>query len=306
MADALKLEIPPRLEGDRVDKALADLLGLSRAGARALVDQGVLIDGARARPGDRVRAGSLLEAPSPAEIRGLEPEAIEFEVVHEDQDLIVVDKPPGLVVHPGSGHRGPTLAAGLLHRYPELEGVGDTGRWGLIHRLDRDTSGLLLVGRTTPAFERLRADLAARRISRRYTTLVHGMFSTQTGTIDAPIGADPTRPTRRAVVAGGKPAVTHYEVVEELPLSGFSLLEVTLSTGRTHQIRVHLAAIDHPVVGDTTYSMLRGPAASRRIFLHAHRLGLTHPVTDEPITFESRLPTDLVEVLESVRRPAIG
>jgi 23S rRNA pseudouridine1911/1915/1917 synthase len=301
VADALKLEVPDRLEGDRVDKALADLLDLSRARARALVEEGVLLDGAPARPSDRVRAGAVLEAPSPSEIRGLEPEAIELQVVHEDHDLIVVDKPSGLVVHPGSGHRGPTLASGLLHRYPELEGVGDSGRWGLVHRLDRDTSGLLLVGRTTPAFESLRADMAARRISRHYTALVHGSFSTPTGTIDAPIGADPSRPTRRAVVAGGKPAVTHYEVAEEFPLTGVSLLHVSLSTGRTHQIRVHMTAIDHPVVGDKTYSMLRGPAASHRIFLHAHHLGLNHPTTGHQVSFESALPSDLVAVLESLR-----
>jgi 23S rRNA pseudouridine1911/1915/1917 synthase len=300
VADPLKLEVPPRLEGDRVDKALADLLDLSRAQARALIDEGVLIDGAPARAGDRVRAGEVLEAPPPVEITGLEPEAVDFEVVHEDADLIVVDKPPGLVVHPGSGHRGGTLAAGLLHRYPELEGVGDPGRWGLVHRLDRDTSGLLLVGRTTAAFDRLRQDLAGRKIGRRYTTLVHGHFSTPTGTIDAPIGADPSRPTRRAVVAGGKPAVTHYEVLQEFPRSGLSLLEVSLATGRTHQIRVHMAAIDHPVVGDKTYSMLRGPETSRRIFLHAHHLSLTHPATVEPVRFTSPLPPDLAGVLDSL------
>jgi 23S rRNA pseudouridine1911/1915/1917 synthase len=306
VADQLRLEVPARLEGDRVDKALADLLDLSRARARALIDQGVLIDGAPARPADRVRAGALLETPSPEEVGGLEPQAIEFGVVHEDPSLIVVDKPPGLVVHPGSGHRGPTLAAGLLHRYPELEGVGDTGRWGLIHRLDRDTSGLLLVGRTTPAFDRLREELAARRISRRYMTLVHGHLSTPLGTIDAPIGADPSRPTRRAVVAGGKPAVTHYEVLEELPTSGLSLLEVSLSTGRTHQIRVHLAAIDHPVVADKTYSQLQSPAGDGRTFLHAHHLGLAHPASDEAVTFASPLPSDLLRVLDAMRALEVG
>ena len=306
MADALRLEVPQRLDGDRVDKALAEMFELSRARARALIDQGVLIDGAPARPSDRVRAGGVLVTPLPTESGGLEPEAIELRVVHEDPDLIVVDKPAGLVVHPGSGHRGSTLAAGLLHRYPELEGVGDPGRWGLVHRLDRDTSGLLLVGRTRFAFDRLRADLAARRISRVYTALVHGGFSTPTGTIDAPIGADPSRPTRRAVVAGGKPAVTHYEVLEYFPESGLSFLEVALGTGRTHQIRVHLAAIDHPVVGDKTYSRLRGPPKSTRLFLHAHRLGLSHPISGDPVSFVSPLPPDLVAVLESVREPEHG
>lgn len=306
MADALRLEVPQRLDGDRVDKALAEMLELSRARARALIERGVLIDGTPARPSDRVRAGGVVEAPSPTESGGLEPEAMELRVVHEDPHLIVVEKPAGLVVHPGSGHRGPTLAAGLLHRYPELEGVGDVGRWGLVHRLDRDTSGLLLVGRTTSAFDKLRADLAGRRISRLYTALVHGAFSAPTGTIDAPIGRDQSRPTRRAVVAGGKPAVTHYEILEYFPGKDLSLLEIGLGTGRTHQIRVHLAAIAHPVVGDKTYSTLPVPAKSRRIFLHAHRLDLTHPVSGDPVSFASPLPPDLVAVLDSVRQPGNG
>jgi 23S rRNA pseudouridine1911/1915/1917 synthase len=162
------------------------------------------------------------------------------------------------------------------------------------------------VGRNTTSFDRLRADLAQRRIARLYTTLVHGQFSTPTGTIDAPIGADPTRPTRRAVVAGGKPAVTHYEVLEEFPRSGLTLLEVSLATGRTHQIRVHLAAIDHPVVGDRTYSMLKGPAATRRMFLHAHALRLTHPASGDPVSFSSQLPPDLVVVVDSLVEPVHG
>jgi 23S rRNA pseudouridine1911/1915/1917 synthase len=175
-----------------------------------------------------------------------------------------------------------------------------------VHRLDRDTSGLLLVGRTSAAFERLKADLQARRIRRLYTALVHGRFSTPTGTIDAPIGADPAKPTRRAVVAGGRPAVTHYEVLQEFPGSGLSLIEASLGTGRTHQIRVHLAAIDHPVVGDKTYSMLRGPAAAGRIFLHAHLLELSHPATGHPVRFTSPLPPDLAAVLDSVRQTDRG
>jgi 23S rRNA pseudouridine1911/1915/1917 synthase len=306
VADPLRLEVPARLEGDRVDKALADLLDLSRGRARALIEGGVLMDGLPARPADRVRAGAVLEAPSPEEVNRLEPAPVEFHVVHEDPSLIVVDKPPGLVVHPGTGHRGPTLAAGLLHRYPELEGVGDRDRWGLIHRLDKGTSGLLLVGRTPAAFDRLRGELAARRITRRYLALVHGELSTPTGAIDAPIGSDPSRPTRRAVVPGGKPALTHYEVLEALPTSGVSLLDVSLGTGRTHQIRVHLAAIDCPVVGDKTYSQLAPPVPSKRIFLHAHHLGLTHPASGEPVTFTSPLPADLAAVLDELRSREIG
>ncbi len=305
MDDTLKLEVPERLDGDRVDKVLADLLGVSRSHARALFDGGVLLDGAPARPSDRVRSGAIVESPPPTEVVRLTAEPVDFDVIHEDSDVIVVDKPAGLVVHPGSGHQRPTLAAGLLHRYPELEGVGATGRWGLIHRLDRDTSGLLVVARTALAFDRLSADMAGRRIRRLYTALVHGRFATPTGTIDAPIGRDPNRPIRRAVVAGGKPAVTHYEVIEEYPAADVSLLEVALATGRTHQIRVHLTAIDHPVIGDKTYSQLKA-VDSPRIFLHAHLVSLDHPVTGEQMTFTSPLPADLFGVLHGLANAEVG
>jgi 23S rRNA pseudouridine1911/1915/1917 synthase len=301
VADTLDLEVPERLEGQRVDKVLADLLHLSRAQARALLDAGVLLDGAPARPSDRVRTGAVVMSPAPEVAIGLVAEPVDFGVIHEDADLIVVDKPAGLVVHPGSGHERSTLAAGLLYRYPELEGVGAAGRWGLIHRLDRDTSGVLLVGRTAASFERLNSDMARRRIRRLYTTLVHGIFATPTGTIDAPIGRDPDRPTRRAVVPGGKPAVTHYEVVEEFTPADVSLLEVALETGRTHQIRVHMTAIDHPIVGDKAYSSLNKAVESPRIFLHAKQVSLHHPATEAELTFTAPLPSDLTEVLDFVR-----
>jgi 23S rRNA pseudouridine1911/1915/1917 synthase len=300
VADTLKLEVPGRLGGERVDRVLADLLGLSRARARALVDAGVLLDGLPAKPGDRAPAGAVVESPEPQLVVELRAEPVEFGVIHEDSDIIVVDKPPGLVVHPGAGSRQRTLAAGLLHRYPELEGVGDPGRWGLVHRLDRDTSGVLLVARTNASFDALRSDLAQRRIGRVYNALVHGRFATPTGTIEAPIGRDPTRPTRRAVVAGGKPAVTHYEVVEELPESEVTLLEVTLETGRTHQIRVHMAAIDHPVIGDRTYSTQNRMVTAPRIFLHARTIRLHHPSLGDEVTYSARLPADLTGVLASL------
>ena len=306
MADTLHLAVPERLAGERVDKVLAELLDLSRAQARALLDAGVRLDGSPARPSDRVHFGAVVETPKPEVARVLAAEPADFGVIYGDRDLIVVDKPAGLVVHPGSGHERPTLAAGLLHRYPELEGVGAAGRWGLIHRLDRDTSGLLVVARTAASFERLNSDMARRRIRRVYTTLVHGRFATPTGTIDAPIGRDPDRPTRRAVVAGGKPAVTHYEVVEEFPAADVSLLEVALATGRTHQIRVHMTAIDHPIVGDRVYSALKKAVESPRIFLHAHHLSLRHPASGEDLTFTSPMPPDLVGVLDLVRFPEDG
>jgi 23S rRNA pseudouridine1911/1915/1917 synthase len=167
--------------------------------------------------------------------------------------------------------------------------------------LDKDTSGTLIVARTQDAHRALSADLAARRIGRTYTSLVHGLFSVPTGTIDAPIGRDPSRPTRRAVIPTGKPAVTHYEVIEEFPGHEVSLLDVRLETGRTHQIRVHLAAIDHPIIGDRTYSPFNTRVKSPRVFLHARRVRLTHPITGAVLEVESQLPPDLSRVLDGLR-----
>ncbi len=227
-------------------------------------------------------------------------------MLFEDEILVVVDKPPGVTVHPGSGRQSGTLAAGLLHRYPELEGVGDPGRWGLIHRLDRETSGALIVARTSTSFERLRADLAARRIDRHYVALALNEFAVPTGTIDAPIGPDPSFPTRRAVVATGKPSVTHYEVVEVLADGEVSLLEVRLETGRTHQIRVHLAAIDHPVLGDRAYSPARSRHDAPRVMLHARSVAFEHPGSGERILVEAPIPDDMIAVLEGLRRPELA
>lgn len=301
MADTLTLEVPETLDGARVDKALSSLLGVSRFVARELLDRGVLLDGRPTRPRDRVHTGSTIETPHPAVETALQPEEVDFEVLHEDSVLIVVDKPTGIVVHPGSGTKEGTLAAGLLNRYPELEGVGEPGRWGLIHRLDKDTSGTLIVARTQDSYRALSADLAARRIGRTYTSLVHGLFPAPTGTIEAPIGRDPSRPTRRAVIPTGKPAVTHYEVTDAFPEHEVSLLEVRLETGRTHQIRVHLAAIGHPVIGDRTYSPFNTSVKAPRVFLHARRVRLTHPTSGAALEVESPLPADLSRVLESLR-----
>jgi 23S rRNA pseudouridine1911/1915/1917 synthase len=234
----------------------------------------------------------------------LEPRPVAFEVIHIDASLIVVDKPAGLVVHPGAGREEGTLAEGLLHRFPDLEGVGQPGRWGIVHRLDRDTSGVMLVARTESAYQRISDDLASRRVNKMYTALVEGRFATETGTIDAPIGRDPERATRRAVVPGGKSALTHYEVVGWYPTAGVSLLDVTLETGRTHQIRVHMAAIDHPVVGDRVYSTSKRRVP--RIFLHARRVELSHPATGESVGFESPLPDDLTRVLADLGAESRG
>jgi 23S rRNA pseudouridine1911/1915/1917 synthase len=234
-------------------------------------------------------------------------EDVPFEVRWEDAHVLVVDKPAGIVVHPGAGRKTGTLASGLLHRYPELEGIGQEGRWGIVHRLDQGTSGLLLVARTAASFEFLTVEMAARRIHRSYLALVHGVPAMPTGTIDAPIGRDPVHPTRKKVVPDGRSARTHYRVRESF--GSASLLEVDLETGRTHQIRVHLATIGHPVVGDRSYTRRADPVRVKRIFLHAARIVFNHPVTGAETIVESPLPPDLVASLESVRRvfpPTVG
>lgn len=297
MADQIELEVPEALDGARLDKVVAELLDLSRARASALLEDGVTIDGEPAAPSHRMKAGQVIGCDRPEQSLRLEPEAVPFETLHEDDQVIVVDKPAGVVVHPGSGRTTGTLAAGLIHRYPELVGVGTEDRWGLVHRLDKDTSGTLLVARTDESFQKLVDELRGRRIERAYAALVEGRLGAPTGTIDAPIGRDPSRPTRRAVSHTGKHARTHYELVREYQGSDASLLEVTLETGRTHQIRVHLAAIDHPVAGDRTYGATRKDLRAPRTFLHASKLLFDHPTTGERLEVESPLPRDLVAVL---------
>ena len=221
-------------------------------------------------------------------------DAPRVEIVHRDEMLAVVDKPAGLVVHPAPGHRGPTLVsvlAGLL-------AGGDPERPGIVHRLDRDTSGLMLVARTEEAHAALSAAIAARDVAREYLALVEGRPRSRSGTIDAPLGRDHRARERRAVGGrGAREARTHFEVLE--PLAGDSLVRATLDTGRTHQIRVHFAAIGHPVVGDPRYGRRRHGLA--RQFLHSARLGFEHPGTGEPMAFASELPADLRAALERAR-----
>lgn len=290
--------VPSELDGERLDRVLSLVGGLSRATAKALIDAGgVLVDGVAVAAKTRVTEGDQLEYGDPAETVPLQPEPVEFGVAYEDDAVIVVEKPAGLVVHPGAGRSVGTLAAGLLYRYPELEGVGEADRWGIVHRLDRDTSGLLLVGRTEFAYRTLVKALARREVGRTYLALVVGDVLMPRGTIDAPIGSDPSDPRKRKVVIGGRAARTHYHVEERF--GDATLLKVDLESGRTHQIRVHLASIGHPVVGDPWYgrpSRVRSP----RVFLHAARLDFVHPSTGERITVSSPLPPDLSTALSEV------
>ena len=295
----MTIEVPGRLDGERLDKVLAEHFSISRSRARGLLEEGVLVDGEEGRPSQRVSAGQVILSPPPGATPALTPEPVAFGLLHEDELVIVVDKPAGLVVHPGAGHRKGTLAAGLLHRYPELAEVGPPDRAGLVHRLDKDTSGALLVGRTPNSYRSLVQALRRREVERVYLALVEGSMPAPTGTVEAAIGRDPARPTRRAVLHGGKTARTHYRVVEEIAESGVSLLEIRLETGRTHQIRVHLASISHPVVGDRVYGS--GRQGAPRTFLHAASLSFDHPGTGERVTVSSPLPDDLETALTRLR-----
>jgi 23S rRNA pseudouridine1911/1915/1917 synthase len=295
--------IPAALDGERLDRVVSLLAGCSRAGAAALVAGGAVeVDGLvvtlgkrRVAEGQRV---SLDITALPVEAVPEPDPDVPVVVVHEDDDVIVVDKPPRLVVHPGAGQRRGTLVNGLLARYPELAGVGDAMRPGIVHRLDRDTSGLLVVARTQAAYEALVAALSARLVTRRYVALVWGIPETRQGVIEAPIGRSPRQPTRMAVVGTGREARTRYEVRATFDEPATcALVACELETGRTHQIRVHLAAIGHPVVGDREYRGVRSALEAPRTFLHAEHLAFDHPVSGRPMAFDSPVPDDLTRVL---------
>ena len=303
MSERRRIAVPDAAAGERVDRLLALELDLSRSAIARLVEAGaVTIDGetvtTRSR---RLTAGETVEVdvPEPEDPRPAADPEVEVVVLHEDDDLIVVDKPVGLVVHPGAGHRDGTLVNGLLARYPEIADVGDPLRPGIVHRLDRDTTGVLAVARTQDAYESLVDALAARAVGRVYHVLVHGRPEAPSGRIDAPIGRSPRDPTRMAVVADGREALTDYEVLETMEPAEAAQLECRLHTGRTHQIRVHLRAIRLPVLGDDRYGRMRHGAS--RPMLHAHRLRLTHPTSDEVIEVESPHPPDYQAVLAGLR-----
>lgn len=292
------LTVPAELAGSRADKGLADLLQLSRTQTQRLLDQGLItVDGSPLLPSTRLEAGKVVQMVEPTQPTQAPPPVLSL--VHVDADLVVVDKPAGLVVHPGAGRSTGTLVAGLLQAFPEIAGVGEENRPGIVHRLDKDTSGLLLVARTQVAYNALTASIRRREVHRRYVALVHGNLSQPRGTIDAPLGRDRNLRFRQSVAADGRNAVTHYRVEQSWP--GFTLLEVELDTGRTHQIRVHLSAIGHPVVGDKQYGRRPPPVPLNRHFLHAGFLQLPHPLTGADQVFHAPVPSELAAVLEVLR-----
>jgi 23S rRNA pseudouridine1911/1915/1917 synthase len=295
--------VPEALAGERLDRAVALLTGWTRREVQGLVEAGaVLVDGERVPKSRKLDVGSiieLLDEPAVAVLPRPDP-TIAVEVRHEDADVLVVAKPAGLVVHPGAGHPAGTLVNALLARYPEIAGVGDPTRPGIVHRLDRDTSGLLAVARTPAAYEGLVAMLAAHDVERRYTALVWGIPEATRGVIDAPIGRSVRRPTRMAVREGGREARTSYEVVATYREPDVARLACRLETGRTHQIRVHLQAIGHPVVGDPVYGGRRPTLPLDRPFLHAGGLAFAHPVTGVAVEVEEPLPSELATLLDGL------
>jgi 23S rRNA pseudouridine1911/1915/1917 synthase len=306
MTDDLSVAVPASLDGVRVDRAVALLADVSRSAVDALVTEGrVAVEGEVVHLRSRVlREGEQLVVRLHDDVPPEAPRAdpsVAFTVVYADDDLVVVDKPAGLVVHPGAGHREGTLVNGILARFPDvadLVGVdgGDLDRPGIVHRLDRGTSGLLVVARTPDAYHALVAQLGARTVARRYRALVLGPVEQDQGLIDAPIGRSLSSPTRMSVSRKGKEARTRYRVESRFttPVDA-TLLEASLETGRTHQIRVHLAAIGHPVVGDTVYGRGRSLPGSEldRPFLHAFALAFDHPTGGKRVEWVSALPDDL-------------
>jgi len=305
---SITLKVPAEQAGQRLDQALAALLpDYSRSRLKAWIDAGeVLVDGAVLRPRDKVSGGETVSiAATLVEETDAVAQAIPLELVHEDRHVFVINKPAGLVVHPGAGNPDQTLQNALLALDSKLAALP---RAGIIHRLDKDTSGLLVVAKTLEAQTALVRQLQARTVSRRYLAVVLGA-APESGTVETPIGRHPTQRTRMASVATGKPAVTHYRTLRRG--DGWTLVECRLETGRTHQIRVHMDAIGHPLLGDPVYGPRRTPALLvqrigdfARQALHAWRLGLVHPQTGLPMSWEAPPPADFQELLTRLEAAA--
>jgi 23S rRNA pseudouridine1911/1915/1917 synthase len=300
------LPVPDGLDGMRVDAGLAKLLGLSRTVVAALTESGdVVLDGRPAGKSDRLVAGAVLEVTLPEPERPVQVQAVPVEgliVLHEDDDVIVVDKPVGVAVHPSPGWTGPTVVGGLAAAGIRIATSGAAERQGVVHRLDVGTTGVMVVAKSESAYSALKHAFKERTVDKLYHALVQGHPDPIKGTIDAPIDRHPKHDYKFAVMANGKPSITHYEVVEAFRAA--SLLDVHLETGRTHQIRVHFSALRHPCVGDLTYGA--DPALAKRLgvtrqWLHARTLGFHHPADGQWVSYTSEYPADLADALELLR-----
>jgi len=329
----IPMSVPPEDEGKRLDQFLAVHLDISRARVQQLIsEQKVLVNDAAARPSLKLRGGEsirILGPPARPPLRAVA-EEIPLDIVYEDDDLAIINKPAGMMVHVGAGatedqrNRG-TLVNALLHHFANLSGVGGELRPGIVHRLDKETSGLIVVAKNDAAHHNLAAQFARREVKKKYLALVHGWLQKDSGTVSASISRDRVRRTRMTTrEAGGREAVSHYEALRRIasPYGKFTLVEVKIDTGRTHQIRVHMASLGHPVVGDTLYGAPRELRAVRlpgkhdkpgaisldRNFLHAAYLDLAHPRTSAELSFRNSLPPQLEDFLQRVEgiSPASG
>lgn len=300
MTDIRRLPVPEGLVGERVDAGLARMLGMSRSAVASLIDAGaVRIDDTAATKSDRLADGQWLEVELPGPEPEREPEPVEgMRIVYDDPDLVVIDKPVGVAAHPSPGWDGPTVIGGLAAAGYRISTSGAAERQGIVHRLDVGTTGLMVVAKSEPAYAHLKEQFKERAVTKVYRAIAQGLLDPVSGTIDAPIDRHPSADYRMAVVADGKPSVTHYDTLEAFPYA--SLLEVDLETGRTHQIRVHMSAMRHPLVADLTYGA--DPTLADRLdltrpALHAARLEITHPSSGERMSFESPDPPDFAEAL---------
>jgi 23S rRNA pseudouridine1911/1915/1917 synthase len=291
--------------GERLDRWLAaHVADVSRARLQELIDAGLVrVDGLARKRAYRLAGGERVEVEVPPRTQDeLQPEAIALAIVHEDDDVLVVDKPAGMVVHPGAGHASATLAAAALAHAPAIAAVGGPRRPGIVHRLDKDTSGLLVLAKTHRAYDALTRQLASRTVKRRYVAVVHGRTRATSGVVDAPIGRDPHHRQRMAVrpAGQGKRAITRWRAVERF--THFTMLDVSLETGRTHQIRVHMASLGHSVVGDRTYGgSLRPPVALEGLALHAASLSFVHPGSGAVHEFTASIPPRIEALLCHLR-----
>ncbi len=303
MTEAQTVILQIKEPGERLDKAISSSLpDLSRAAIQRLVKSGqVAVNGRTSKPSYRVEVGDEVVVHIPAETPAkILPEHIALDVIYEDEEMLAVDKPAGMVVHPAYGHQGGTLVNAMLAYCPQATDVGGPDRAGIVHRLDKDTSGLILVAKTEATHAALQRKFKRRQVKKSYLALVEGHPSPRQGLVDAPIGRDKRHRKRMAIVKGGREARTGYRVIELF--DEHSLVELDPETGRTHQIRVHLAWLGHPVVGDRVYGFRRQRLLKHRHFLHAHKLELTHPVTDVPLSLTTPLPDDLADLLRRLRR----
>lgn len=295
------MEVIVKEAGVRLDKAVADLTELSRSQANEAIKDGtILVNNQTQKARYAVKLGDVISYELPKEeVLDYQPENIPIEIVYEDSDVAVVNKPQGMVVHPSAGHASGTLVNALLYHVKDLSTINGVVRPGIVHRIDKDTSGLLMIAKNDKAHQALAQELKEKKSLRQYVAIVHGNLPNDRGVIEAPIGRSDKDRKKQAVTAKGKPALTRFQVLERF--GDFTLVELTLETGRTHQIRVHMAYIGHPIAGDPVYGP-RKTLAGHGQFLHAKTLGFTHPTTGELMTFSVDVPAIFQETLEKLRK----